>query len=179
VAFRRASKSERQRQSEASLPRGGREDRASHPCIRSIRSRDLNHDAVMRIGGEAPQRQAHSLDRHRSHAKQRVTPTSDRLGIYLTRKRINARSVLSSRKCLDQSRSCSGTHDGTGRDLTDGDIAPQGDQQFACQCDDHNFAQCGFGASRPCSIPLRQVFQSRSGSLATSRIDEFRQRRRI
>ena len=38
------------------MPRGGRGDRAPQPCIRQI-PEDLNHDAVMRIGGEAPRRQ--------------------------------------------------------------------------------------------------------------------------
>jgi hypothetical protein len=41
--------------------------RAPRPCIRQIPRGDLNHDAVMRIGGEAPRRQAHSFFRHRSH----------------------------------------------------------------------------------------------------------------
>ena len=40
---------------------------ALHPCIRQVCAA-LNHDAVMRIGGAAPGRQAHSLGRRRSHA---------------------------------------------------------------------------------------------------------------
>ena len=44
-----------------------RRSRAPRPCIRQIPRGDLNHDAVMRIGGEAPRRQAHSFFRHRSH----------------------------------------------------------------------------------------------------------------
>src|SRR4051812_21992776 len=37
-----------------------------------------DHDAVMRIGGEAPGRRAHSRKRYRHHGLLRVTATSDR-----------------------------------------------------------------------------------------------------
>jgi hypothetical protein len=39
-----------------------------------------NHDAAMRIGGEAPRKRAHSLPRSLNHGGLRVTATSDRLG---------------------------------------------------------------------------------------------------
>jgi hypothetical protein len=39
---------------------------------------DRNHDAVMRIGGEAPGRRAHSQERCQHHGRLRVTATSDR-----------------------------------------------------------------------------------------------------
>ena len=39
---------------------------------------ELNHDAVIRIGGEAPGRRAHSKPRHRGHVQYRVAATSDR-----------------------------------------------------------------------------------------------------
>ena len=51
-------------------PRGARQRArriALHTCIRQVRV-DLDHDAVMRIGGKAPRRQAHSLRRRASHA---------------------------------------------------------------------------------------------------------------
>src|SRR4051794_39878648 len=41
--------------------------RALHACIRQVRQ-GLDHNAVMRIGGAAPGRRAHSLGRRRSHA---------------------------------------------------------------------------------------------------------------
>ena len=41
-------------------------------------SHDPNHDAAMRIGGEAPGRRAHSAPRLGGHACARVTATSDR-----------------------------------------------------------------------------------------------------
>src|SRR5215813_7532001 len=43
----------------------------------SIRS-DRDHDADIRIGGEAPGRQAQSTGRHRVHGSRRVTAASDR-----------------------------------------------------------------------------------------------------
>ncbi len=46
---------------------------APQPCIRSIRE-DRNHDAVMRIGGEAPRRRTHSFSRHKGHRGARVAP---------------------------------------------------------------------------------------------------------
>src|SRR6516164_7582306 len=39
---------------------------------------ELNHDAVIRIGGEAPGRRAHSKPRHKGHVQYRVAATSDR-----------------------------------------------------------------------------------------------------
>jgi hypothetical protein len=44
----------------------------------SVDPRDLDHDAVMRIGGRAPERWAHSTRRPESHSRVRVTTTSDR-----------------------------------------------------------------------------------------------------
>jgi hypothetical protein len=35
---------------------------------------DPNHDAAMRIGGEAPERRAHSVTRHDSHGANRAAP---------------------------------------------------------------------------------------------------------
>jgi hypothetical protein len=50
---------------------------APQTCIRSIRE-DRNHDAVMRIGGEAPRRRAHSKPRLKDHVQGRVAATSVR-----------------------------------------------------------------------------------------------------
>jgi hypothetical protein len=61
--------------SEGSSPSGAR--LAPQTCIRSI-AVDRNHDAVMRIGGEAPGRRAHSTERRVNHVPLRVTATSDR-----------------------------------------------------------------------------------------------------
>ena len=62
------------------VPRGARPLAriiAPQACIRWTRG-DPDHDAAMRIGGEAPGRRAHSSMRHESHRKARVTATSDR-----------------------------------------------------------------------------------------------------
>ena len=49
---------------------------APHACIRRV-SYDPNHDAVMRIGCEAPRRRTHSISRHQSHAAGRDPATSN------------------------------------------------------------------------------------------------------
>jgi len=49
---------------------------APHPCIRWVQ--DPNHDAVIRISGEAPRRVAHSFSRHKSHSTSRDSATSNR-----------------------------------------------------------------------------------------------------
>jgi hypothetical protein len=54
----------------------GAEHRATY--LYSVDPRDLDHDAVMRIGGRAPERWAHSTRRPESHSWVRVTTTSDR-----------------------------------------------------------------------------------------------------
>ena len=47
------------------------------PCIRWV-AKTHTHDAIMRIGGEAPRRRAHSTPRHESHVGTRVAATSNR-----------------------------------------------------------------------------------------------------
>jgi hypothetical protein len=60
--------------------RGARQLGAEHRAtyLYSVDPRDLDHDAVMRIGGRAPERWAHSTRRPESHSWVRVTTTSDR-----------------------------------------------------------------------------------------------------
>src|SRR6266576_3216816 len=60
--------------------RGARQLGAEHRAtyLYSVDPRDLDHDAVMRIGGRAPERWAHSTSRPESHSWVRVTTTSDR-----------------------------------------------------------------------------------------------------
>lgn len=79
LATRRARstfQSRRLDDSEGSSPSGA--NIAPQTCIRSILS-DRNHDAVMRISGEAPRRRAHSKSRFEDHVQSRVAVTSDRL----------------------------------------------------------------------------------------------------
>ena len=84
IVFLPVSSSSRWRQPSRGLahdvPRGARPLAriiAPQACIRRTRG-DPDHDAAMRIGGEAPGRRAHSSTRHESHRKARVTATSDR-----------------------------------------------------------------------------------------------------
>src|SRR3954449_13006033 len=63
------------RRSEGSLPSGT--DHRATPLY-AVGPRGPDHDAVMRIGGEAPGRRAHSRKRCRHHGLLRVTATSDR-----------------------------------------------------------------------------------------------------
>src|SRR4051812_50175803 len=55
----------------------GGADFAPRACIRGV-PRDPDHDAAVRIGGEAPGRRAHSAPRLGGHASARGTATSDR-----------------------------------------------------------------------------------------------------
>ena len=63
------------KRSEGSSPSGA--IFAPQTCIRWIRE-DPDHDAVMRIGGEAPGRRAHSKPRRSGHVQYRVAATSGR-----------------------------------------------------------------------------------------------------
>ena len=63
------------RRSEGSLPSGA-DHRAT--TLYSVGPQGPDHDAVMRIGGEAPGRRAHSQERCQHHGRLRVTVTSDR-----------------------------------------------------------------------------------------------------
>ena len=57
-------------------PAFGRGSIAPQPCIRWVQ--DPNHDAVIRIGSEAPRRRTHSTFRHDSHESPRDPATSNR-----------------------------------------------------------------------------------------------------
>src|SRR3954465_563051 len=63
------------RRSEGSLPSGA--DHRATPLY-SVGPEGPDHDAVMRIGGNAPGRRAHSRKRCQHHGLLRVTATSDR-----------------------------------------------------------------------------------------------------
>ena len=71
------------KRSEGSLPSGAGVI-APQPCIRSVHE-DRNHDAVMRIGGEAPGWRAQSRNRYQRHGLLRVTATSDRHRQFIAR----------------------------------------------------------------------------------------------
>ena len=91
------------KRSEVSSPSGA--SIAPQTCIRSIQ-KDRNHDAVMRIGGEAPRRRAHSKPRLKDHVQGRVAATSVRHLLVATKRRANCR--IFSRPCLQASRYVAG-----------------------------------------------------------------------
>jgi hypothetical protein len=76
------------KRSEVSSPLGA--SIAPQTCIRSIRE-DRNHDAVMRIGGEAPRQRAHSKPRLKDHVQGRVAATSVRHLQLATNRRVSCR----------------------------------------------------------------------------------------
>ncbi len=113
---------------------------------------DPDHDAVMRIGGKAPRRQAHSLRRRASHAC---------LGSPPPRIVINALPVLATGAeflgiaLMSTGRLLRRTQDDAGGDLAGGHQTPECDQQLARQRDNQGLAggAAGIGGARP--VPLR------------------------
>jgi len=80
---------------EGSSPSGA--NFAPQTCIRPIRG-DRNHDAVVRIGGEAPRRRAHSKPRLKDHVHYRVAVTSARHLRFGSRQKSKPQNL--SRACL-------------------------------------------------------------------------------
>src|SRR5271166_1200640 len=68
------------RRSVGRVPRGARHQARTtrHKLVFGRSCWTLNHDAVIRIGGEAPGRRAHSKPRLKGHVQSRVATTSDR-----------------------------------------------------------------------------------------------------
>jgi hypothetical protein len=68
------------RRSVGRCPRGARHQvrQTRHKLVFGRSCWNLNHDAVIRIGGEAPGRRAHSKPRLNDHVQSRVATTSDR-----------------------------------------------------------------------------------------------------
>jgi hypothetical protein len=106
---------------------------------------DLNHDAIMRIGSEAPGRRAHSTGRSKHHVQTRVAATSDR-GLQFIR------FALRNRK-----NSCwellvhvlsPGREDYALRNFAGGDEPPQRNEQLAGERDNHDVALLACGSAR-------------------------------
>ena len=137
--------------SEGSSPSDAK-DRALHTCIRQVRV-DLDHDAVMRIGGKAPRRQAHSLRWRTSHACLGSPPPRIVIGaaVRATRRRNRLLAICFPAGC---SRRC--TQDDTPRDLAGRHQLPQCNQQLARQRDHHGLAGGAAGIGCPRPIPLGQ-----------------------
>ncbi len=115
-----------------------------------------DHEAIIRFGGEAPRRRAHSNERFDDHVPARVTTTSDRDrparqgGI----RRACRNSVFCTRYFAQQS-GCWPQHD-TVRNFTGGDHAPEGDQQLTGEGDDHLRLACAIRSLGPAAEPLSQ-----------------------
>jgi hypothetical protein len=109
---------------------------APHACIRWV-SYDPNHDAVMRIGSEAPRRRTHSLPRHQSHADVRDPATSNchRRPVAMRAEGPKLSDAFSDLRLLSRTEG-----DALGHHAITHEV-PQGDQKFARQGHDHGFAR--------------------------------------
>ena len=112
-------------------------------------SKDPNHDAVMRIGSEAPKRRTHSSIRRVSQGACRDSATSNVIGIpsQAYGQGRNYRDAFNVLRLLCR------THNDAVRDNTH--EPPQGDQKLACQGHDHGLSSTAsvLGAG---SKPFRQ-----------------------
>ena len=116
----------------------------------SGRSMDPNHDAVMRIGSEAPKRRTHSISRHESQGADRIPPPRTVIGApsqAYGRSR-NCRGAVNIFRSL-----CWTQNDAVGYSALPHQ-PPQGDQKFTRQGHNQGLASTAsvLGAS---SIPLR------------------------
>src|SRR3954471_7951735 len=109
--------------SEGSSPTGA-DHRATY--LYSADPEDPDHDAVMRIGGEAPKRRVHSPQRLESHASSRRAATSERHRAPTP----PSRSERAPNALLRAGALCCRTQDNAVRDLAGGHHAPEGDEQL-------------------------------------------------
>src|SRR5215212_6276272 len=116
-------------------------------------ARDLDHDARMRIGSEAPWRRTHSHPRLKGHCWGRDTATSDRpRQPALMGERAPKRNLL-----VDARRGSGHRAQGDAlRGLAGGHQTPQRDQELSREGDDHGFARAAAGVRRARPVPLRQ-----------------------
>src|SRR3984893_12871495 len=97
--------------------RGARQLGAEHRAtyLYSVDPRDLDHEAVIRIGGRAPERWAHSTRRPESHSWVRVSTTSDRHRMLRHLRAEAPKSIVylaaSSRTHLDSNQRLAGRHE--------------------------------------------------------------------
>src|SRR4051794_5116475 len=135
------------RRSEGSLPAGA--DHRATPLY-AVGPQGPDHDAVMRIGGEAPGRRAHSQERCNSMACFGWPPPRIVIGDrrYPVRQAPRACSVgaLPSRR----------SQDNASRHLARGHHSPQRDQQLSRQRHDQGLARAATGVGRARPVPLRQ-----------------------
>src|SRR5262249_35663019 len=127
---------------------------ARHTLVFGGSDADPDHDAVIRIGGEAPRRRAPSLRRPASHACLRPPPPRAVMGIALltlsTERPIPHGRLLhhGASRCPTQNHAC--------RNLPSRHQPPKGDKQLAGQGDNHGLASAAAGIRRLSLIPLHQ-----------------------
>src|SRR4051794_33106885 len=112
--------------------------------------RDPDHDAAVRIGGEAPGRRAHSAPRLGGHASARVTATSDRHRPPSTAAWRGAETP--SREAVRSSRSRRPQGEAL-RHLARGRQLPQPDQELPRQRHDQRLARAGAGVRGARPVP--------------------------
>src|SRR3954471_16776661 len=110
-----------------------------------------DHDAVMRIGGEAPGRRAHSQERCQHHGWLRVTR------IVIGDQRYPVRQApRAPRACPVRALPSRCSHDDASRHLARGHHSPQCDQQLSRQGHDQGLARAAPSICRARPVPLRQ-----------------------
>src|SRR5829696_364313 len=126
---------------------------APQPCIRWA-SWGPNHDAAMRISGEAPGRRVQSEQRLSGHSLVRRTATSDHPRQLTTGRPMSAEAFTSWTAGARRSR-CRAQDDALRR-LAGGHEAPQGNQELPREGHDHGLARAATGVRGAGPIPLRQ-----------------------
>jgi len=137
-------------------PRGARHRAqviAPRACIRWA-SWGPNHDAAMRISGEAPGRRVQSEQRLSGQPFVRRTATSDHPRQLTTGTPMSAEAFTS--WPARASRSRCGAQDDALRRLAGRHEAPQGDQELSRKRHDHSLARAATGVRGARPIPLRQ-----------------------
>src|SRR3954469_5311776 len=135
------------RRSEGSLPSGA--DHRATPLY-SVGPQGPDHDAVMRIGGEAPGRRAHSRKRCQTMACFGWPPPR----IVRGDRRYPVRQAP--RACPVRVRPSRRSQDDASWHLAGGHHAPQCDQQLSGQRHDQGLARAATGVGRARPVPLRQ-----------------------
>ena len=127
---------------------------ARHTLVFGGSDADPNHDAVIRIGGEAPRRRAHSLRRRASHACLGSPPPRTVMGIASST--LSTGHPISLSRLLHHGASRGPTQNHALRNFPGRHQPPKGDKQLAGQGDNHGLAGAAAGICRLPLIPLHQ-----------------------
>ena len=127
---------------------------ARHTLVFGGSDADPDHDAVIRIGGEAPRRRAHSLRRRASHACLGSPPPRTVMGIASST--LSTRRPISLGRLLHHGASRCPTQNHAFRNFPGRHQPPKGDKQLAGQGDYHGLAGAAAGIRGLSLIPLHQ-----------------------